>query len=182
MNEPGLANHHQPFFLIVNLPAPESATPGKDDYPVPTDAPYSGENWPPAAKNRAALLTRLDAGVGRLFQQLNKIGMTNNLAIFLTGAVAPAPFADTNLDFLKVPGEVRGGKSDDRLRVPMLVRWPGHVPAGRVSDAPYSTPDFAPTALQIAFGKPGPDFTGKSMLPESPRRPATNAPVSPRQP
>jgi arylsulfatase A-like enzyme len=180
--QPDAANHYQPFFLLLNLPEPESVTPGKDDYPVPTDAPYTGENWPQAAKNRAAMITRLDAGVGRLLEQLNKIDMTNNVAIFLTGAVAPAPFADTNLDFLKVPGEVRGGKSEDRLRVPMVVRWPGHVPPGRVSDVPCSAPDFAPTVLQIGYEKPGADFTGRSILPELLGAQAPNSPASPDRP
>ena len=182
VNQPDFANRFQPFFLLLNLPAPESATPGKDDYPVPTDAPFTGEGWPQAAKNRAALLTRLDAGVGRLLEQLKQFGMTNNVAIFLTGAVAPAPFADTNLNFLKVPGEVRGGNSEDRLRVPMIVHWPGHVPAGRVSDLPWSAPDFAPTALQIAYGKPGTDFTGRSILPVLSGGPATNSAALPGGP
>ncbi len=165
INAPDAANHYQPFFLLVNLPAPHSVTPGKDDYPVPTDAPFSGEPWPQAAKNRAALVTRLDAGVGRLLEQLNKSGLTNNVALFLAGAVAPEKFADATLDFLKLKGEVRGGNADERRRVPMMVRWPEHVPAGRVSRAPWSAPDFAPTALAIACAQPAADFTGVSMLP-----------------
>jgi arylsulfatase A-like enzyme len=174
-NEPDFANHYQPFFLLVNLPAPESATPGKDDYSVPTDAPFTGENWPQAAKNRAALVSRLDAGVGRLFEQLGKLGMTNKVAIFFTGAVAPEPFAGTNLDFLKLKGEVRGGNSKDRLRVPMIVRWPEHVPAGRISHAPWSPPDFAPTVMEIAYGKPAPSFAGLSILPVLLGQAGTNA-------
>src|SRR5208283_5754684 len=102
VNARDAANHYRPFFLVANLPAPHSVTPGQDDYPVPTDAPFSGETWPQAAKNRAALVTRLDAGVGRLLEQLKKSGMTNNAAIWLAGAVAPEKFADTNLDFLKL--------------------------------------------------------------------------------
>jgi len=182
VNQPDFANHFRPFFLLVNLPAPESATAGQDDYPVPTDAPYSGESWPQAAKNRAALLTRLDDGVGRLVEQLKQIGMTNNVAIFLTAAAAPQPFADTNLNFLTVPGEVRGGKSNERLRVPMLIHWPGHVPAAQVSDQPCGAPDLAPTALQIAYGKLGPDFTGKSLLPAVLGARGANTPALPDRP
>ena len=164
-NQPDFANHFRPFFLLVNLPLPESVTPGKDDYPVPTDAPFTGENWPQAARNRAALLTRMDDDMGRLFEQLGKMGMTNSVAIFLAGGVAPEPFANTNMNFLKLPGEVRGGHSEDRLRVPMIVHWPGHVPAGRLSSAPWSAIDFAPTITQIAYAKPAANFTGISILP-----------------
>jgi len=182
VNAPDLANHFRPFFLLLNLPAPESVTPGKDDYPVPTDAPFTSEDWPAAAKNRAALLTRLDAGIGRLFEQLNKAGMTNNVVIFFTGAAAPEKFADTNLNFLTVNGEVRGGKSEERLRVPMIVRWPGHVPAGRVSAEPWAAPDFAPTAVQIGYAKPAADFTGRSVLPVLLGKAATNTPTLPGHP
>ncbi len=179
VNQPDFANHYRPFFLLVNLPAPRSAMAGKDDFPVPTDAPFSGESWPQAAKNRAALVSRLDEGVGRLLDQLKKLGMTNNVAIFLTGAVAPEKFADTNLNFLKVSGEVRGGDSEARLKVPMIVRWPDHVPAGRVSKQPWSAPDFAPTALQIAYAKPAASFSGISMLPALLGEPGTNTPALP---
>jgi arylsulfatase A-like enzyme len=182
VNQPDFANHYRPFFLLVNLPAPRTATTGKDDFPVPTDAPFTGEKWPQAAKNRAALITRLDDGIGRLFEQLNKLKMTNNVAIFFTGAVGPEKFADTNLNFLKVGGEVRGGNSEARLRVPMLVRWPEHVPAGRVSSQPWSAPDFAPTALQIGYAKPAPGVTGISILPVLLGEPGTNTPALPDRP
>ena len=165
LNVPDAANHYRPFFLLVSLPAPHSTVPGKDVYPVPTDAPFTGENWPQAAKNRAALLTRLDTDVGRLFEALKSLRMTNNLAIFLTGSTAPEKFADASLNFLNLPGEVRGGDSPDHLRTPMIVRWPGHVPAGRVSAAPWTDADFAPTALNIAYLQPPPDYTGHSALP-----------------
>jgi len=178
-NVPDAANHYRPFFLLVNLPAPHSVSPGKDDYPVPTDAPFSGENWPQAARNRAALLTRFDDQVGRLFERLKSLGLTNHVAFFLAGAVAPEAFADTNLDFLKLKNEVRGGHSEARLRVPMLVYWPGHVPAGRVSDAPWSAPDFAPTALEIAAAKPASGFTGVSMLPTLLGEPGSHPPALP---
>jgi arylsulfatase A-like enzyme len=178
-NAPGLGNRYQPFFLMVNLPLPHTVTPGRDDYPVPTDAPFTGENWPQAAKNRAALVARLDEGMARLFEQLQKVGLTNNLAIFFAGAVAPKPFADTNLDFLKLTGEVRGGAAPDRLRVPMIIRWPGHVPAGRVISTECSAADFAPTAAEIAFLKPVPSFTGVSMFSTLLRSSLTNAPGKP---
>jgi arylsulfatase A-like enzyme len=177
VNAPDFANRYRPFFLLVNLPAPHSVTPGKDDYPVPTDAPFTSESWPQAAKNRAALLTRLDDGVGRLLEQLKKVSLTNNLAIFLTGAVAPEKFTDPNLNFLKLKDEVRGGDSPARLRLPMLVYWPEQVPAGQVSRVPWSAPDFAPTALEIAFVKPVPSFTGVSVLPALLGHAGTNAPA-----
>src|ERR1017187_3427318 len=129
VNKPDFANHYRPFFLLLNLPAPRTATAGQADFPVPTDAPFAGEKWPQAAKNRAALITRLDAGIGRLLEQLKNLQMTNNVAIFFTSASGPEKFADTNLNrFLNPGGEMRSENPQDRLRVPMIVRWPEHIP------------------------------------------------------
>jgi arylsulfatase A-like enzyme len=181
INTPDPANHFRPFFLLVNLPAPHSAAEGKDDFPVPTDAPYSGEPWPQPAKNRAALMGRVDEGVGRVLEELNKRGLTNNVAVFFTAAAAPPKFASTNLNFLKAPGEVRGGNSPERLRVPMLVRWPEHVAAGQVNKEPWHDVDFAPTALQIAHAKTPAGYSGVSMLPELLGEMKTNSPTGPEK-
>ena len=163
VNQPDAANHYRPFFLLVNFPAPRTATTGADDFPVPSDAPFTAAPWPPAAKNRAALVTRLDGGIGRLFEQLNKLKMTNNVAVFFTASAAPEKFANTNLNFLLPAGDFRVAKNPAPL--PMIVNWPGKIPAGRVSDAPWSTIDFAPTALEIGFVKPVKNFAGISVLP-----------------
>lgn len=179
INAPDFANHYRPFFLFVNLPAPRSVAPGKDEYPVPTDAPFTSEAWPQAAKNRAALLTRLDDGIGRLLEQLRKVDLTNNVAIFLSGDAAPEKFANTNLNFLQMKDEVRGGQSPERLRLPMLAYWPGQVSAGQVSRVPWSTPDFAPTALEIAFAPPATNAPGVSMVPALLGRPASPPPPAP---
>jgi arylsulfatase A-like enzyme len=180
VNEPDFANHYRPFFLLVNLPAPRTATTGQADFPVPTDAPFTAENWPQAAKNRAALITRLDDGIGRLFEELNKLKMTNNVAIFFTGATIPEKFKDQKLmNFLNPGGAMPGEKSEAALRVPMIVRWPDHVPAGRVSQQPWSALDFAPTALQIGYVKPTPGIAGISILPALLGQPGTNTPALP---
>jgi arylsulfatase A len=163
LNEPDAANHYRPFFLLVDFPAPRTATTGADDFPVPSDAPFTSEPWPQAAKNRAALITRLDGGIGRLFEQLNKLKMTNNVVVFFTASSAPEKFADTNLSFLLPAGDFRAAKKSAPL--PMIVGWPGKIPAGYVSRFKWSAADFAPTALEIGSVKPVADFTGHSVLP-----------------
>ena len=54
------------------------------------------------------------------------------------------------------PGALRGGKGsayEAGSRVPCIVRWPGKVPAGRVSDGLWATIDFLPTFAALAGGK-----------------------------
>jgi len=63
---------------------------------------------------------------------------------------------------------------EESARVPFIIRWPGHVPAGAVSDACMATPDIMPTVLglcgqkipaavegmdlsQLALGRAGPE-------------------------
>jgi len=163
INQPDAANRFRPFFLLVNLPAPRSATVGADDFPVPTDAPFTGEAWSQVAKNRAALITRLDAGIGRLFEQLNKIGMTNDVAVFFTSSSAPEKFRDARLDAFLPPEDFRS-TNNPAPRLPMIAKWAEKIPGGRVSGKKWTAADFAPTALEMASAKPATNFTGQSVL------------------
>ena len=163
-HRPERYNAFSPFFLLINLPAPRTATPGKDDFPVPSDAPFSDEPWPQAAKNRAALLTHLDGDIGALFQELKQLRMTNDVVIFFTGSVVPEKFADPRLNFFRTPADLKEPVTNDRI-APMIVYWPGMVPAGQVSDYHWSARDFFPTAAQIGLCPPPENIEGHSILP-----------------
>lgn len=55
---------------------------------------------------------------------------------------------------------------EEVARVPFIVRWPGHAPAGSTSDGPVSHVDFVPTILDF-FGLPVPELIeGRSLLPQ----------------
>lgn len=164
-NQPDHANHHRPFFFLLNLSAPRTAIPGKDVFPVPTDAPFSSENWPQAARNRAALITRLDDGIGKLLQQLNKIKMTNNVAIFFSSSCLPEKFADTNLDFMLPKSQMHDAKATVPPTLPLLVYWPGTIPPGQVCNQPVTAADFAPTALEIGYARADTKLSGHSLMP-----------------
>lgn len=171
ISQPDKASKYRPFFLLVNLPAPRTATTGADNFPVPSDAPFTSESWPQAAKNRAALITRLDSGIGRLFEQLDKLKMTNNVAIFFSSSSLPEKFADTNLNFLLPKGSFIAATNPVPTKLPMIAYWPGTVATGQVSKLQWTTADFAPTALQIAYMQPVTNFTGHSILPILAKRP-----------
>jgi|APCry1669191812_1035378.scaffolds.fasta_scaffold19729_2 arylsulfatase A-like enzyme len=176
-NMPNSANHHRPFFLLVDFPAPRTAAAGADVFPVPSDAPFTEEPWPQAAKNRAALITRLDDNLGRLFEQLAKSRMTNNVAIFFAGSSAPEKFADTNLNFLLPAAQFRDAQKPAPQNLPLLAIWPGWIPPGQVANLSVSPLDIAPTALDIAWMKPVPEFAGISLLPLLEGLKGTNLPA-----
>jgi arylsulfatase A-like enzyme len=58
--------------------------------------------------------------------------------------------------------------------VPLIVRWPGNIKAGQVSDAPWAFWDFLPTAAEVAKAKVPENLDGISMLPTLLGRPQTN--------
>jgi arylsulfatase A-like enzyme len=163
-NQPDKFNEHKPFFLLMDFPAPRSATNGADAFPVPSDAPYGDEPWPQAAKNRTALITRIDGGIGRLFEELAKAGMSNNVVIFFSSSAVPEKFADKKMDFLKPNGEAAPDTDPALMPLPMIAYWPGEIPAGAVSGAAWSNRDFMPTALEIARMKVQ-GLDGASVLP-----------------
>ena len=51
------------------------------------------------------------------------------------------------------------------LRTPMIVRWPGRIPANKISDAIWSFADFLPTAAALAGAKTPTGLDGISILP-----------------
>lgn len=163
-HKPDRYNGFDPFFLLVNLPAPRTATPGRDDFPVPSDAPYTDEPWPQAAKNRTALLTHLDGDIAGLMEVLNQLKMTNDVAIFLTSDHVPEKFADPRLNFFRIAADLQNPQAND-WSAPMIVYWPGVVSPGQVSDYKWSAKDFLPTAAQIGLCPAPENIEGHSILP-----------------
>jgi arylsulfatase A-like enzyme len=161
-NQPDAANHYQPFFLLLNYPVP------KTGMPVPTDAPFSDEAWPQPEKNHAAIISRLDGYVGQLLEQLQKLGMTNNAVIFFTSATVAKKGGGVDPEFF------HSNISTNDLRVPMIVNWPGRIPAGKISGFKWSPQDFLPTAAAIAFANSPTNVDGISILPFLSKESETN--------
>ena len=162
---PDQFNHYQPFFLLVNLPTPHSAKAGADEFPVPSDAPFTSEAWPQAAKDRASLLTRLDGGIGRLLDQFKQVGITNNICVIFSSSAAPEKFADAKMNFLAPNGQAVAGKNNSPAPLPLIAWWPEGIPAGQVSGFNVTGADFAPTVLDIGYARPVKDLDGISVLP-----------------
>jgi arylsulfatase A-like enzyme len=175
INTPDFANHYRPFFLWLSYPTPRpnQAEAGRsgNGLQVPTDAPYSDEPWPQTEKNKAAMISRLDADIGRILDKLKTQGLTNNVAVFFSSATVPRKTA--GLDPVFFPSVV----STNDLRLPMMAWWPQHIPAGRVSGFHWSPRDLLPTAAAIALTESPTNVDGNSILPVLYGRVLTNAPA-----
>ena len=106
------------------------------------------------------VIEELDYHAGRLLDAIDELGLRDNtLVIFTTDN---GPWNNMQEQLRKKhngavawgsSGPLREGKGstwEGGVRVPCIIRWPGHVPAARVSDAISSTVDFMPTFAAMA--------------------------------
>ncbi len=153
-------HREQPFLLYLAYTIPHNRM------EVPDLGEYARENWPDDARTYAAMVTRLDGYVGRLLAELDRLGLADNTIVFFTSD--NGALAGRRSELLRSNGDLRGAKSsvyEGGLRVPMIVRWPGHVPAGRSSAEPWMFMDFYPTFAELA-GLPAPRaIDGRSVVP-----------------
>jgi arylsulfatase A len=102
-------------------------------------------------------IEELDASVGRLLRTLDEHNLAENTVVIFTsdngGVVATTPeHVVAQQAGLKVNGPLRGSKHDEwegGFREPFLVRWPGQVPAGTVSDQVICLTDVLATLAHI---------------------------------
>jgi len=164
-------NQQRPFFLYMAYTLPhwsdfDHDTP--ESQIVPSDEPYSDKPWPQVEKNYAAMVTRLDRDVGRIMDLLKELGLDDNTLVFFTSDNGPCAAASHSVEFFNSNAPFRGVKRElyeGGIRVPMMARWPGRVPAGRTSDQIWAFWDVLPTLAEIA-GLPAPqNIDGISMAP-----------------
>jgi len=164
--------HQQhPFFLYLAYTIPHFSDYGGDtpeSQIVPSDEPYTDESWPQVEKNYAAMATRMDRDVGRLMDLLRELALEENTLVCFTSDNGPCDSQLHDPEFFDSNAPFRGVKRDlyeGGIRVPMIARWPGHVPAGRVSEQVWAFWDVLPTFAELA-GLPVPaTIDGISMAP-----------------
>jgi arylsulfatase A-like enzyme len=155
-------NKDRPFFLYLAYTIPHF------NMEVPSDEPYSRENWPQLEKNKAAMITRMDRDIGRLFQKLKALGIDDKTIVFFTSDNGPHNEGGVDVKFFHGAGPLRGFKRDlyeGGIREPGIVRWPGVIKPATVSDFSWAFWDFLPTACDLAHIKSPQNIDGISILP-----------------
>lgn len=175
----------RPFFVYLAWTLPHANNEaGKEGMEVPDLGQYAEKDWPAPQKAHAAMISRMDRDFGRLTALLDELGIAQNTLIFFTSDNGPHKEGGNDPDFNDSNGPLTGTKralTDGGIRVPMIVRWPGHVPAGAESDAYFCFQDVMPTcaeAIGASDAVPG-DVDGVSFL-ATLTDPASERP--PRQP
>ena len=164
------SHKNKPFFLYLPVTIPHANNEaGRQGMEIPSDAPYTNQDWPQQQKNHAAMITRLDADVGRVLALLKKLGLDENTVVFFTSDNGPHREGGANPNFFDSNGPLRGIKRDlyeGGIRVPLIARWPAHIPPGRTSDLPTAFWDFYPTAGHLARASlPNQPIDGISIVP-----------------
>jgi arylsulfatase A-like enzyme len=181
INKPEPFNHYRPFFLYLAYTIPhannEEGQRTGNGMEVPSDAPYTEQPWPPAEKNKAAMITRLDTYVGQLLDKLKELRMEDNTIVLFSSDNGPHKEGGVDPKFFQSAGPLRGLKRDlyeGGIRVPLIMRWPGKIKAGTVNDQPWAFWDFLPTAAEVASAQLPKQLDGLSMLPTLLGRAQTN--------
>jgi arylsulfatase A-like enzyme len=107
-------------------------------------------DWDAKARKYASMVHRVDNAVGRIVDLVDEMGLSENTLILFTsdngGHAEVWREFDTN-------GPLRGYKrhmTEGGIRVPFIARWPGTVPAGRVSNEIIAFQDIMPTLAELA--------------------------------
>jgi len=128
-----------------------------------------------------AMIETLDKSVGTLLDGLEEFGLVDRTVVIFLSDNGGVDWSEADQAPATSNLPLRGGKLqvyEGGVRVPLIVRWPGLVEAGAVSDAVVTSADLFSTILQIAGVEPEKDrvvdgasivraFEGKP-LPERP--------------
>jgi arylsulfatase A-like enzyme len=151
-------NRTRPFFLYLAHDSPH--------------IPYSAKTSL-VAKNAgafnpvyAAVIETLDDTVGKLLAKVDSLGLaTNTIFIFTSDNgglhVPEGPHASITQN-----APFRAGKGflyEGGLRIPLIIRWPGRIAAGRVVDDPFIGTDWMPTLLDLVGAKVPGGLDGVSL-------------------
>lgn len=150
----------EPFFLYLPYTLPHGR------FEIPSDAPYTDNDWNQQQKNIAAMITLLDTDIGRILNLLEDKGIDENTVVFFTSDNGPTGSSNRYFDS---NGPLRGVKSDlyeGGIRVPMIAWWPGTINSGQTSGHISAAWDFLPTIAELAGLEPPTDIDGISLLPE----------------
>ena len=145
---------------FVNKTADGRAT-GPDDT---VSLGYRSQPTPHAAF--AAMITRMDRDIGRLVELIDGRGVGRQTLVLFTSDNGPHQEGGGDPAFFNSSGGLRGIKRDlyeGGIRVPMIARWTGTVPAGRVSDHAWAHWDLSPTFAELARAKTPTSIDGLSM-------------------
>jgi arylsulfatase A-like enzyme len=176
------ANRDRPFYInfwtllphAVLDPTPDQLKVYEDLNPDPENPAFKGPfrsylKHAPNLKSQmqvyCASVTGLDAGIGLLLKAIDDLGLASNTIVVFSSDNGPEDYHFSKATNAGVgsPGPFNGRKRslyEGGIRTPLVVRWPGHVPPGRIdTDSVISAVDYLPTICRLAGVALPPDLS-----------------------
>ncbi len=144
------ANREKPFFLYLPHNAPHIPLAAKPELIEKYKASFN--------PTYAGLISTLDDSIGLLLAKLEALKLAENTIVIFTSDNGGLHVPEGKDEPATHNTPFRAGKGflyEGGLREPLIVRWPGRIKAGAVSEAPVSLGDLTPTLLELA-GAPAP--------------------------
>jgi arylsulfatase A-like enzyme len=154
---------NNPFYLSLHYNAPHWPWEGPDDEALSKNfyntQPFTSGG---SIQTYAAMVTRLDRGVGRVLRALEESGQAENTLVIFA--------SDNGGERYSHIGPFQGRKGslyEGGIRVPTIVRWPNVVQSNRVSNQTVVTFDLTATILAATGTRPDPHYPldGLNLLP-----------------
>lgn len=160
-------NRERPFFLYLPHFAVHTPMRAREDLisKYPTAGVFSGRQNNPIY---AAMLESLDEAVGRVLKALDEHHLSDQTIVIFTsdnGGLATTEGPHTPATSNAPLREGKGYLYEGGIRVPLIVRWPGRIPAATTCEVPVQSIDLFPTLTAAAGLKTQAVPDGVSLLP-----------------
>lgn len=151
----------EPFFLMMSHYAVHAPLQGKSDKVsyfegIPAEDRQGHPHY-------AAMVESVDDSVGRIMRTLDELGIADRTLVVFTSDNGGYAKATDNAPLRAN----KGSNYEGGIRVPLVIKWPGHVRPGSVSAEPVISTDFYPTILDAVGQRPLPHqhVDGRSLVP-----------------
>jgi arylsulfatase A-like enzyme len=156
-------NRDQPFFVYYAMPlthGPFNATPLSRDW-------AQGDRLKDDPKYFPDMVEYMDRDMGKLLDTVDKLGLAENTLIVFYADNGSPPEVTSKMGSRVVPGGKRL-TTQAGMRVPMIARWRGVTPAGKVCDDLIDSTDFVPSLAEVTGAQwfAGRPLDGRSFVPQ----------------
>jgi len=152
-------HHNSPFFLYLAFNAVHNPLQATEKYLSRFQSIQD-----PKRRTYAAMLSAMDDAVGQVLARLRQYKLEENtLVVFISDNGGPTPATTSRNDPLR---GYKGQLLEGGIRVPFLIQWKGHLPAGKIYRDPVIALDILPTAVAAAGGTVSPEeVDGVNLIP-----------------
>jgi arylsulfatase A-like enzyme len=162
-------NRKGPFFLYLAYNAPHWPLEAPQELIDKYKTVFDNEQF----AIYAAMVERMDVGIGRVFDSLREMKIDQNTFVVFMSDNGPTAEGFSGKGYGLQGAKVSAGPLREHkfstfeggIRVPAIAWWPGHIANGSFTDKVACTMDIFPTYMDILKADPGTELHGASMMP-----------------